>query len=487
MAPLDTGSYGAFVEWLDYVNSDIIGQSSSTITILPETAPIVNYQSTALEYPIITGFANVQAGDVLTFTMNGSVYGSVLDPVVLTVGNNQPWLYDTSLFDAASGPDEPLSINGGYPITATLTRGASSDSSTTVITFTGQTINNTGDQLSINSQYISVGEYPVFTGTAPVIQGATFSVYTAVPDLDAVSWEPTIDPVTNTWVVNAKQDVPASSGYIGAVPYPGNFTTDSNLFESGTGVGLGYKSGTLAARYPITTYDYNLGNFTVDPVDGVIINLGQTEEFTPGGELYPPLAVGESLTATLTYDIGAGPVTHTWSDIPVVGNRWEIDLRDIPLATRSSIIIGNGLDISVFTVDESDNEIRSARALVLTPFPKANQENPSPALVFPETIDSNATYQTTHPYPVLGGYADVNYSGEYQNNMFDVTFRGATYQVLVNQGGSWTLNTGSATPISGTYSPLEGIGSHDVVLTLTSRYTTVNPEIVTESIEFLQD
>lgn len=136
------------------------------IILPPTVAPTVNSATVSPGWPVVTGTAQMNASNsVLTFTMNGSVYGqaSIGDTNVQFNGNN--WSSDTSSYDAISGPDNELVAGNTYQVVATITNSAGSISGASATLTVEEAVNS---QLTVDD-LLTIDQYPIITGTTPAV------------------------------------------------------------------------------------------------------------------------------------------------------------------------------------------------------------------------------------------------------------------------------------------------------------------------------
>ncbi len=177
VAPV-SGTLGAFVDGQTYpvtaTVTDAAGNATSDATtselVFDTTAPsvpTVNTMATNDGTPVITGTANLLAGETLTVTVNGATYN-------VTVATNGTWRLDTGATTPASGTLGAFVNGTSYPVVATITdlaHNATSDTSTNELRFdTTPPDTPAGDVAAISDTGISNTDN-ITSDTTPTIVG----------------------------------------------------------------------------------------------------------------------------------------------------------------------------------------------------------------------------------------------------------------------------------------------------------------------------
>jgi hypothetical protein len=427
LTPLSTGTYdvtatvthGTSVA-VDNTHSELIIGSSAPV------APTVHSQNTNDTTPVITGTIGggtaLLSGEVLTVTVSGATY-------TVTPDSSGNWSVDLGAATPTSGTLTPLS-NGTYSVTATVTNSgstATSDSTSNELiidtvapaapTVVSQTTNDTTPVITGTiGGGTTLGSGEVLTVT---VSGAT---YTVTPDssgnwsLDLGSATPTsgtLTPLANgTYVVTATVTDAA-----------GNATSDGTSNE--------LIIDTVAPASP--TVVSQTTNDTTPIITGTI----------GGGTT---LGSGEVLTVTVS---GA-----TYTVTPDSSGNWSLDLGTATPTSGTLTPLANGTYAVTATVTDAAGNATadgtSNELIIDTVAPAA------PTVVSQTTNDTTPVITGT-----IGGGTTLG-SGE----VLTVTVSGATYTVTPDSSGNWSLDLGTATPTSGTLTPLAN-GTYAVTATVT--------------------
>jgi hypothetical protein len=427
LTPLSTGTYdvtatvthGTSVA-VDNTHSELIIGSSAPV------APTVHSQNTNDTTPVITGTIGggtaLLSGEVLTVTVSGATY-------TVTPDSSGNWSVDLGAATPTSGTLTPLS-NGTYSVTATVTNSgstATSDSTSNELiidtvapaapTVVSQTTNDTTPVITGTiGGGTTLGSGEVLTVT---VSGAT---YTVTPDssgnwsLDLGSATPTsgtLTPLANgTYVVTATVTDAA-----------GNATSDGTSNE--------LIIDTVAPASP--TVVSQTTNDTTPIITGTI----------GGGTT---LGSGEVLTVTVS---GA-----TYTVTPDSSGNWSLDLGTATPTSGTLTPLANGTYAVTATVTDAAGNATadgtSNELIIDTVAPAA------PTVVSQTTNDTTPVITGT-----IGGGTTLG-SGE----VLTVTVSGATYTVTPDSSGNWSLDLGTATPTSGTLTPLSN-GAYPVTVTIT--------------------
>ncbi len=188
VAPV-SGTLGAFVDGQTYpviaTVTDAAGNATPDATtselVFDTTAPsvpTVNTMATNDGTPVITGTANLLAGETLTVTVNGATYN-------VTVASNGTWRLDTGATTPASGTLGAFVNGTSYPVVATITDAAGNatiDTSTNELRFdTTPPATPAGDVAaasdtgSSNTDNITSDTTPTIVGTGTA--GDTITLY----------------------------------------------------------------------------------------------------------------------------------------------------------------------------------------------------------------------------------------------------------------------------------------------------------------------
>jgi gliding motility-associated-like protein len=429
-----SGVLGTFVDGVSYevvaTVTDGGGNSTSdattnevTIDTSAPTAPTVVSQTTNDVTPTITGTsgtgAALLAGETMTVTVNGATYTVVPD----ASGN---WSVDTGVDVPSSGVLGTFVDGVSYEVVATVTDGGGN--STSDATTNEVTIDTSAPTAPTVASQTTNDLTPTITGTSGTgvalaagetmtvtVNGATYSV---VPD------------ASGNWSVDTGVDVP-SSGVLGTF-------VDGVSYEVVATVTDGGGNSTSDATTNEVTIDTSAP--TAPTVASQTTNdLTPTITGTSGTGV--ALAAGETMTVTVN---GA-----TYTVVPDASGNWSVDTGvDVP----SSGVLGTFVDGVSYEVvatvtngggssssDGSSNEVTIDTTPPVVP-----------------TIVAQTTNDTT---PTITGTAEAG-------STVTIVVGGATYTTTANGSGDWTLDTGVAVPVSGTFAPNVN-GTNEVAVTST--------------------
>ncbi|MCJ8328115.1 MAG: Ig-like domain-containing protein, partial [Campylobacterales bacterium] len=174
------------------------------------------------------------------------------------------------------------------------------------------------------------------------------------------------------------------------------------------------------AKAPTIIITDDIGDIT-----GTLVNGSVTDDTKPTVTVSLPDDVVSGDTITL-YDEGIEVGTHTVT---------QTEINNGNVNVEPSNPLGQGEhDLSVSITDQAGNESELTTPVTITVDTIA--PNPGP------TVDTQTTNDVT---PVIKGTASLQ-SGD----TLEVSVNGATYTVTTDSHGVWTLDTQSATPITGT-------------------------------------
>ncbi|OQD42068.1 hypothetical protein BUL40_13260 [Croceivirga radicis] len=202
------------------------------------------------------------------------------------------------------------------------------------------------------------------------------------------------------------------------------------------------------------TLDNTLPTIDIDlPIEGDnIVNASEDNDVTISGTTTD---VEDGQIVTVTFSDGTNTVTTTAT---VAGNTWTATDADI-----------SGLDNGTITVTADVTDVAGNPATDNDPITLDNNT--------PE-VDSFSTIDIT---PILTGLGDAN---EQLTIELDTDGDGTidvTYIVTTDSSGNWSIDTGNATPVSGTFPTL---GDEDIIdITATDNAGNSNTGIVTISVD----
>ncbi|MEP0985566.1 Ig-like domain-containing protein [Ekhidna sp.] len=401
---------------ISITSTDAAGNSTSDVTtdelVIDTTAPAtptVTSQTTNDTSPIITG--TTEAGSTVVFTIGGATYSVVAD----ASGN---WTVDTGTATPTSGAFTALS-EGTYDISITSTDAAGN--STSDVTTDELVIDITAPVTPTVTSQTTNDTSPIITGTAEA--GSTVTVV-----VGGATYIVTADGSGN-WTVNTEVLAPTS----------GTFNPDVN--------GTNEVSVTSTDSAGNSSSDVTSGELIIDTTAPVIptVNSLTTNDVTP------VITGTAEAGSTVTLEIG-GATYVTTAD---ASGNWSIDTET---ATPSSGVFNpntNGPNEAVVTstdgVGNSSTDTTTDEIVIDTTAP-----------VVP-TVNSQITNDTTPIITGTTGTGGALPSGE----TMTVTVNGATYSVVPDASGNWSVNTETDTPSSGTLGTFTDGSTYQVVVTVT--------------------
>ncbi|WP_416547868.1 beta strand repeat-containing protein [Limnohabitans sp. DCL3] len=187
------------------------------------------------------------------------------------------------------------------------------------------------------------------------------------------------------------------------------------------------------------------------------VNPLTTNDSTPVLTGTATLGAGETLQVTVngaTYNVTVG-----------LGGLWSLDTGT---ATPASGTLGAFVSGTRYPVTATTTDLAG----------KTTSDSTSNEVLFDNTAPSTPTVNplaTNDSTPVLTGTAVLE-AGETLN----VTFNGATYAVTVSGNGTWSLDTGTATPTSGTLGAFVNGTRYPVTATVTDGPNSTNDSTTNE-------
>ncbi|WP_420315855.1 Ig-like domain-containing protein [Ekhidna sp.] len=514
----DMGSTGTFVDGTTYqvvaTVTDAAGNTATDATTnelvidrTDPTTPTVTSQTTNDTSPEISGTA--EAGSTVVFTIGGATYSVVADGS----GN---WSVDTGTATPTSGTFTALS-EGTYDISITSTDAAgnsTSDASTNelIIDTTSPATPTINDESSDDTT-------PVISGTAE--PGSTVTVV-----INGVTFETTTDASGN-WSVNTETDTPTAGGpfnplsegtydiSVTTTDAAGNSTSDATnnelTIDFTAPVIPTVVSQTTNDTTPILTGTAEAGSTVTVVVGGAtyIVTADGSGNWTINTEILAPSSgafnpdvngineVGVTSTdaaGNATSDVTSGElvIDTTYPAIPTVNTQTTND--DTPVITGtaeagSTVTVEIGGATYTTTADASgnwsvDTETETPTSGTFNPNTNGSNEvvvtstddvgNSSVDITTDEividttapvvpTVNSQVTNDTT---PIISGTTGTGIvlpAGE----TMTVTVNGATYTVVPDASGNWSLNTETDTPSSGTLGTFTDGSTYQVVVTVT--------------------
>ena len=342
---------------------------------------------------------SVSNGTPLSLTVSDGIHTLMFTNV--TTVSNGAW--------SASGLDLSTLDNGTLTFTATVDPDNNAGTANSISDIASVLHDKTPPTVGIDQLANAISGKPTFTGTSDLADGSLVTV--------------TIDPDNNSGTANSLIYQVAVSGGLWSL----NTTTAVPLSGSMPGSGL-----TSIAKVSATATDAAGNSATATAQNHPTVNLLSTNDTTPTITGTWTNISGDDLTVMVngvTYTAGDG-------NLSVNGNTWSLTIPG-----------GNALSAGTYsvtaTVTRGGNLISDTTSTELT-----ITSTPIPAI----DITGGTTANGTDTTPVItgtssnaGGYVIVRLDPNNDGNLSDAV----TYSVTPDGSGNWSLDTGSATPISG--------------------------------------
>lgn len=453
----------------------------------------VNSEATNSTTPEVTGTVILEPGETLSVVISGVTYSVANGNLTIDADGN--WSLTPDAADAL--------IEGDRPVIATI---IDVEGNSTVIGVTGTVTIDTTPPTAPTVNALATGSTtPEITGTVTLAEGETLEVVVAGVTYNTEIGNLTINDA-GQWSLTPVAPLPEGTIQVAATvtDAAGNATSDANADEITVDTGLPLapivdtlitnnalpeitgnvmldEGETLEVVVAGVTYSVANGNLTINAdgswsltpaaplpegpqeVVATVINANGDEavdatmnEVTidltaPPAPTVNPLTTSSSTpeiagTATLeegdTLTVLVAGVEYSLAnenlEIDELGN-WSIT-PDTPIPAGVQQVVATVTDAAGnSTIDATMDEITIDGALPETP-----------------TVD---TVVTNSPTPVITGTAGAG-------DTLAVEVGGATYETTADPAGIWSLDTSSATPIAGTFTPLEG--DNEVTVTATN-------------------
>ncbi len=408
----DSGTFSPDVNGTNEVavtSTDAAGNSTSdatsnelTIDTTPPATPTVTAQVTNDPTPVIAGTAEI--GSTVTVVVAGATYSTTADGS----GN---WSIDTGSDTPDSGTFSP-DVNGTNEVAVTSTDAAGN--STSDATSNELTIDTTPPATPTVTAQVTNDPTPVIAGTAEI--GSTVTVVVA-----GATYSTTADGSGN-WSIDTGSDTPDS----------GTFSPDVN--------GTNEVAVTSTDAAGNSTSDATSNELTIDttPPATPTVTAQVTNDPTP--VIAGTAEIGSTVTVVV-----AGATYSTTAD---GSGNWSIDTgSDTPDSGTFSPNVNGTNEVAVTSTDAAGNSTSDATSNELT------------IDTTPPATPTVAAQVTNDPTPVIAGTAEIG-------STVTVVVAGATYSTTADGSGNWSIDTGSDTPDSGTFSP-DVNGTNEVAVTST--------------------
>ncbi|WP_370087849.1 Ig-like domain-containing protein [Ekhidna sp.] len=491
-----------------------------TIALNPPAEPTVVAQTANTFTPTITGSAVIEAGETLFVTVEGQTYELGVDPEltisgttwslalpagVITmdgtydvdaviddgVGGTTPDTTSGELVIDSSGPGvdiqgEPAIVNSTDPYTVTIqfdedvfgfditdiNIGNGSASSFVKVdnnTFTVVVTPNGSGDITID---VPAGSAQDGAGNASTAAAQASTVYDdippAVPTSDSQTTNNTSPVITGTTGTGAAlqpgetMEVTINGAtYVVTPAADGSWSIDTGVDTPDSGTLGAFTDGSYEVVASVTD---EAGNVSTDATSNElvidtsaptvpIVDSKTTNDTSP--VITGSTGTGAALPAGETMEVMINGATY--DVIPDADGKWSIDLETATPSsgTLGAFVDGISYDIEVTVTDEAGNSITDATTNELT----IDTTAPATPSITNETIcegDNLVIEGTT-------GTGSALNAGE----NLEVEINGATYAVIPDGAGDWSVDTGADTPASGTLGAFAGGNDY----TITARIT----------------
>lgn len=368
--------------------------------------------------PSVTGACT--SGEVMTLYVDGANTGVVQTCSAATY----------TLTSIANLPDGAHSI----AVSATDLAGNESALSNPALAIT---IDATAPAIPTVTPAITNDTTPVLSGTATLASGETLSV-----TVNGFTFS-SVGVAANAWSLDTET----------ASPDSGTFTALSDASYDIVA--------TITDAAGNSSPDATSGELVIDTIAPAIptVNTQTTNDLTPTITGSATLASGESLSVTVN---GA-----TYDNVPTNSSIWSVDTG---LLTPSSGTLGEFVNGSTYEVVATATDTAGNSATDTSTNELSIDVTPPTA----PTVDILITNDLT---PTLSGTAPSG-AGE----VLSVIFNGATYNNVTVSGGTWSIDTETATPSSGTLGALLDGNTYDVLATVTDAASLATSDVTSNEV-----
>uniref|UniRef100_UPI0037C8D3B5 retention module-containing protein n=1 Tax=Pseudomonas sp. TaxID=306 RepID=UPI0037C8D3B5 len=309
-------------------------------------------------------------------------------------------------------PTAPVAVEGSNTIQVRQTDIAGNTSPTSSLTFI---LDTTPPVITVNAPDNVNDATPAINGTTDAADGSTITL--------------TITQGSNTSTFTTVANGGTFSFDVPSALTDGPYNVTASVTDTAGNTGNAADNGTIDTSAPSVP----------------VVNTQTTSDTTPVITGSATLGAGETLTVTVN---GA-----TYTNVPVDGSgNWSIDTGTATPAsgTLGSFVDGNSYDVTATVTDAASN------TAVDTTSGEVTIDTTAPSV---PVVNTQTTSDTT---PVITGTATLA-TGE----TLTVVVNGATYTNVAVVNGAWSIDTGTATPASGTLGSFVDGNSYDVTATVT--------------------
>jgi large repetitive protein len=394
------------------------------------TDPVAAGPRVTINQPISDGVINDAENDAVT--ISGTSANVANRQLTLAITDGATTVTATTI----TGGDGSWSLSGlnlsglndgTLTVTATVDPDGNPGTNNNVVASATVLHDKTPPVITIDQLATTTSGRPTFTGTSDLPDGALITV--------------TIDPDNNPATANLLYQVAVSGGIW-------TLNTASVAPVSGTMPSSGL---TAHTKVTATATDAAGNSATATALNRPTVNTLLTNSTTPVITGTWTRVTGDGLTVTIS---GA---TYT---LAPSGNTWSLNLATATPTSGSltPLVPGQSYEVTVtVTRDSAHVSDTSSAELTITSAPVKEID-----------ISGGSTVGGTDTTPVIsgtsanaGGFVIVRLDPGNDGDLSDAV----TYSVPTDGSGNWTLNTGSATPISGTVPSVGFIGAVGVYAT----------------------
>jgi large repetitive protein len=381
-------------------------QTTSYATAVPSLLLVTGTPTIAIVTPIDNGILNDVEND--SVTISGTTTNAVGSTVTLTVSDTDggtPHVVGTAIVQN-DGTWTVTGLNLSGLVDGTLSVSASVTANSQTVSDTASVLHDkTPPVIAITSGASATDATPVITGTTDLPIGSTITI-TIDPNndgdtSDVVTYRVTVQSGGN-WSVNTETATPVS----GAFP-EGGLPSYAKITASGSDQ-AGNSASAIALNAP--TVDALVTNDTTPTLSGTWTNLGS-----------------DTLTVTVN-----GTTYTTASGLVIAGNTWSLTTTTLSAGTYNVTATTTRSATSVSDGTSSELVVDTIAPVVAITSP---------------TLTNDTT-------PVISGTTDLpdgallTISVDPDND--SGTNNSVSYTVVVS-GGTWSVDTGTALPVSGTF------------------------------------
>ncbi|UXP33996.1 choice-of-anchor L domain-containing protein [Reichenbachiella agarivorans] len=416
----------------DAAGNEGVDVSSNEIIIdtVSPTVPTVVSQTTNVVNPVITGTTGTGSAlpgdETMTVTVNGATYNVVPD----ASGN---WSVDTSTDSPSSGTLGTFDDGSTYQVVATVTDAAGNEASDT--TTDEIVIDRTDPTAPTVAALTSNATNPVITGTTGTgsalpgdetmtvtVNGATYNV---VPD------------ASGNWSVDTSTDSP-SSGTLGTFDDGSTYQVVATVTDA---------AGNEASD---TTTD----EIVIDRTDPTAPTVAALTSNATNPAITGTTGTGSALPGDETMTVTVNGATY--NVVPDASGNWSVDTStDSPSSgTLGTFDDGSTYQVVATVTDAAGNEASDTTTDEIV----IDRTDPTAPTV--AALTSNATN------PAITGTTGTG-SALPGDETMTVTVNGATYNVVPDASGNWSVDTSTDSPSSGTLGTFDDGSTYQVVATVT--------------------